>query len=265
MQDVRLFENAAYGQVRVIMREGEPWFVAADVCRVLEIQNVPQAVALLDEDEVDLCNVYAQRTGRGGAHSMNLISESGLYSLIFRSRKNEAKAFRRWVTHEVLPTLRRNGAYAMGAAPDDPQGMAALILALQREQQETKRLRKQLAWKNSTGAKRLMSAPAAEEDDRLPEQCVSAFLTALQKMMAAGQVQGRVINQRLCVTPAACAQVEEQLREEGNELPVTRNRLYQSLKAMGVVESGQDSTTQVKYMDGRAVRVLVIPLDKIKR
>lgn len=258
MQDVRLFENAAYGQVRVIMREGEPWFVAADVCRVLEIQNVTQAVAVLDDDEKHMHCI-----GHQGA--ANLISESGLYSLIFRSRKKEAKAFRRWVTHEVLPTLRRNGAYAMGAAPDDPQGMAALILALQREQQETKRLRKQLAWKNSTGAKRLMSAPAAEEDDRLPEQCVSAFLTALQKMMAAGQVQGRVINQRLCVTPAACAQVEEQLREEGNELPVTRNRLYQSLKAMGVVESGQDSTTQVKYMDGRAVRVLVIPLDKIKR
>lgn len=255
MHDVRLFENEQYGQVRVIMREEEPWFVAADVCRVLEIQNATQAVAVLDDDERAMYSI-----GRQG--EANLISESGLYSLIFRSKKKEAKAFRRWVTHEVLPTLRRNGAYALGASPEDPQGVAALIQALQREQQESKRLRKQLAWEKSSGAKRLLSMPA-QEDDQLPEQCVSTFLGALQKMMDAGQVPRQVLRGQLCVTPTMCARVEEQLREEGQELPITRRRLYQALKALGAVEAGQETTTQVKYMDGKAVRVLVIPLDKI--
>ena len=255
MHDVRLFENEQYGQVRVIMREEEPWFVAADVCRVLEIQNATQAVSVLDDDERAMYSI-----GRQG--EANLISESGLYSLIFRSKKKEAKAFRRWVTHEVLPTLRRNGAYALGASPEDPQGVAALIQALQREQRESKRLRKQLAWEKSSGAKRLLSMPA-QEDDHLPEQCVSAFLGALQKMMDAGQVPRQVLHGQLCVTPSMCARVEEQLREEGQELPITRRRLYQALKALGAVEAGQETTTQVKYMDGKAVRVLVIPLDKI--
>lgn len=262
MHDVRLFENEQYGQVRVMMIEGEPWFVAADVCRVLDLTNPTMAVEGLDDDEVLLRNLEGYGNGRISSLKMNLISESGLYTLIIRCRKKEAKAFRRWVTHEVLPTLRRNGAYALGASPEDPQGVAALIQALQREQQESKRLRKQLAWEKSSGAKRLMSMPA-QEDDQLPEQCVSTFLGALQKMMDAGQVPRQVLRGQLCVTPAMCARVEEQLRQEGQELPITRRRLYQALKALGAVEAGQETTTQVKYMDGKAVRVLVIPLDKI--
>lgn len=96
------FEDQA---VRVMMRDNEPWFVAADVCRVLEIQNATQAVQRLDEDEVTLCQT------EGSHRPTNLVSESGLYALVIRSDKPAAKRFRKWITAEVLPTIRRTGRY----------------------------------------------------------------------------------------------------------------------------------------------------------
>lgn len=111
------FEEQA---VRVVMRDGEPWFVAADVCRVLDIGNPRDAVSRLDDDERD--NVgSADVNGRG--RPMNIISESGLYALIFTSRKPEAKRFRKWVTSEVLPSLRKFGRYELPQpAPREDEG-----------------------------------------------------------------------------------------------------------------------------------------------
>jgi prophage antirepressor-like protein len=94
-------------QVRVIMRDGEPWFIAKDVCDILDIVSARQAVGKLDEDEKGVCNVYTP----GGNQSMLCVSEPGLYGLIFTSRKLEAKAFKRWVKHEVLPSIRKTGSY----------------------------------------------------------------------------------------------------------------------------------------------------------
>lgn len=100
------FEEQA---VRVMMRDGDPWFVAADVCRVLELGNTAQTLSRLDEDEKDII------TGDtlGGAQRISVISESGLYALIFTSRKEQAKRFRKWVTSEVLPSIRRTGHFDM--------------------------------------------------------------------------------------------------------------------------------------------------------
>lgn len=97
--------------VRVVVRDGEPWFVAADVCRVLEIVNNRHATKALDEDEKNLVTYDTL----GGPQSLTVVSESGLYSLIFRSRKADARAFRKWVSAEVLPSVRRTGHYAFGA------------------------------------------------------------------------------------------------------------------------------------------------------
>jgi Prophage antirepressor len=94
--------------VRVVMQDGMPWFVAKDVCDVLEISNHNDAVSRLDEDERDGVGI-TDPIGR--AQTATAVSESGLYSLIFRSRKPEAKRFRRWVTGEVLPSLRKHGRY----------------------------------------------------------------------------------------------------------------------------------------------------------
>lgn len=100
--------------VRVMERGGQPWFVAADVCRVLEIANSRDAIAALDDDEKGVGSADTP----GGSQKMSLISESGLYALIFKSRKPEAKAFRKWVTAEVLPAIRETGRYE---APGDAQ------------------------------------------------------------------------------------------------------------------------------------------------
>ena len=99
--------NFVTHSVRVVMREDEPWFVAVDVCRVLEYVNVPQAVGKLDDDEKGIYSIDTL----GGQQEMLIINESGLYSLILTSRKPEAKKFKKWVTSEVLPAIRKTGRY----------------------------------------------------------------------------------------------------------------------------------------------------------
>jgi prophage antirepressor-like protein len=94
-------------QVRVIMKDGDAWFVAKDVCEVLEHTDPSMAVSRLDDDEKDTSNVGTP----GGPQDMLTVSESGLYSLVFTSRKPEAKRFRKWVTSEVLPEIRKTGGY----------------------------------------------------------------------------------------------------------------------------------------------------------
>lgn len=100
----------AYGdqQVRVVTRDGEPWFVARDVCDVLAITNARNVLAALDEDERSSIHIA---DGTSGNPNKTLVSKAGLYSLILRGRKSEAKAFKRWVTHDVLPSIRKRGGY----------------------------------------------------------------------------------------------------------------------------------------------------------
>ena len=102
---------------------GNPWFVAKDVCRVLEIGNTSDAVSNLDEDEKGIANTDTP----SGGQQMLTVSESGLYTLIFRSRKPEARRFRKWVTSEVLPALRRTGSYIMpGVDAATPEAVLAV-------------------------------------------------------------------------------------------------------------------------------------------
>lgn len=107
MNEVKIFENEKFGEIRTVVINGEPWFVAADVCRALEISNSRDAVQRLDEDEK---GVVLTDT-RGGQQSMTAINEPGLYVLVLGSRKSEAKEFKRWITHDVIPTIRKTGGY----------------------------------------------------------------------------------------------------------------------------------------------------------
>jgi hypothetical protein len=107
--------------VRAVLRDGQPWFVAADVCTALDHSDASKAIARLDEDERG-ANIV--RTP-GGPQEMAVINESGLYALILTSRKPHAKAFRRWVTGKVLPSLRRTAA---GEVVTDVPGHVALSL-----------------------------------------------------------------------------------------------------------------------------------------
>ena len=107
MTDLQIFNNDQFGQIRTTVKDGEPLFVAADVCRALEISKYRDAVSRLDEDERGSFEVDTP----GGTQKMTAVTESGLYSLVLGSRKPEAKAFKRWITHEVLPTIRQTGGY----------------------------------------------------------------------------------------------------------------------------------------------------------
>ena len=108
MNEIQSFTNDQFGTIRAVRGDdGEPMFVAKDVCAALGLGNSRQALARLDDDEKGVISADTP----GGEQQMQAVNEPGLYVLVLSSRKPEAKAFKRWVTHEVLPALRREGAY----------------------------------------------------------------------------------------------------------------------------------------------------------
>lgn len=127
---IQTFENADFGAIRVSTVEGEPWFVAKDVCDALGLSNTTEALRNLDDDEVS--NISNSEVAQNGGRAARIISEPGLYKLIMRSRKPEAKAFQRWVTHEVLPAIRKTGGYIAAKQDETPeQIMARAVLVAQ--------------------------------------------------------------------------------------------------------------------------------------
>lgn len=133
MNDITIFNHLG-NNIRVMTDEqGEPWFVAKDVCTILGLSNPRTSLALLDEEEK---GVHSMDTP-GGKQELTTINESGLYSLILKSRKPEAKAFKRWVTSEVLPSIRKRGGYltpeATREALRDPDFIIQLAMDLKEE------------------------------------------------------------------------------------------------------------------------------------
>lgn len=121
MSNLPVVFNFGTQSIRTIDKDGEVWFVASDVCAVLEVSNPTQAVQRLDDDERSMLNI-----GRQG--EVHIINESGLFSLVLSSRKAEAKSFKRWVTHDVLPTIRKTGKYeGGGGGPAIQQPTAAPV------------------------------------------------------------------------------------------------------------------------------------------
>ena len=105
MNNLTIFQKEEFGEIRTIEVNNEPWFIASDVCRALEIVNTTDALKRLDDDEKSRFNL-----GLSGGDT-NCINEYGLYSLVLGSKKQEAKEFKRWITHEVIPQIRKNGSY----------------------------------------------------------------------------------------------------------------------------------------------------------
>ncbi|WP_046655263.1 phage antirepressor [Paenibacillus larvae] len=139
MNQLQVF-NFTGKDVRVVMKEGQPWWIAKDVCSVLEINNTSQALTRLDEDEKGLIN----NDTLGGIQEMAAVTESGLYSLILTSRKPEAKQFKRWVTHEVLPAIRKTGMYAADELLDNPELLIQAVTKLKEEREARQQLEAQV-------------------------------------------------------------------------------------------------------------------------
>ncbi|WP_211749896.1 phage antirepressor [Paenibacillus sp. Marseille-Q4541] len=131
-------------QVRTVTIQNEPWFVAKDVCEVLEIGNVGQAVSRLDADDKADVILNDGRQDR----LQTAINEPGLYTLILGSRKQEAKQFKRWITHEVIPSIRKHGAYMTSETLEkailNPDFLINLAGELKKEQEKSKALQQQI-------------------------------------------------------------------------------------------------------------------------
>ena len=143
MNQLQVFNNQEFGQVRTMTIDGSPWFVAKDVCECLDINNSRQALARLDSDEK---NSVILNDGTPGNPEKGIVNEYGLYSLVLSSRKPSAKAFKRWITHEVIPAIRKHGAYMTGEtleqALTSPDFLIRLATELKTEQ-EARRLAEQ--------------------------------------------------------------------------------------------------------------------------
>ena len=133
MSNLQIFNYEA-SELRTLMQDGEPWFVAKDVCEVLELGDVSKAVSRLDEDEKGASLILTP----GGTQEMLVVNEPGLYSLILGSRKPEAKSFKRWIIHEVIPSIRKTGSYQV-------QPMSPAEMFLQQAQFNVEQERKLLA------------------------------------------------------------------------------------------------------------------------
>lgn len=140
MNELQIFNNNQFGEIRTTIKNGEPWFVAADVCRALEIANNRDALTRLEQDEKGV----ALTDTPGGTQEVTIVNEPGLYGLVLGSRKPEAKAFKRWVTHEVIPSIRKHGMYATPTTIEqmiaDPANAIKVFSALKQEQERRKEL-----------------------------------------------------------------------------------------------------------------------------
>ena len=168
--NLMIFENPEFGAVRSILIDGDPWFVAADVCKALEIEKTNRALSRLDDDEKGAHSVSTP----GGRQRMSIISESGLYSLILGSRKPEARAFKRWITHEVIPSIRKHGVYMTDSLLDaleaHPEAVPEYLNRLRSENARNRELNRRLR----------LALPKAEYYDAFvdPADCTNIRTTA---------------------------------------------------------------------------------------
>ena len=124
MEQLQIFKNESFGEIRTVTVNDEPWFVTTDICKALDLSNPTMAMERLDDDEKSKLNLGLS----GGA--TNCVNEYGLYSLVLASRKKEAKDFKRWITHDVIPSIRKNGGYLANQENLTPEQIVANALVV---------------------------------------------------------------------------------------------------------------------------------------
>jgi len=171
MNELQTFTNDQFGSVRIKEINGEPWFVAADVCKALDISNPTDAVNRLDEDEKALVSIEGLSRGNDTG---NVVSEPGLYSMVLGSRKPEAKAFKRWITHEVIPSIRKHGMWAREELLSNPDVLLEVVTRLKAESDARKALE----------AKNAELAPKGEYYDALVDRNALTCLRETAKLLS---------------------------------------------------------------------------------
>jgi len=172
MNDMQIFTYNS-NEVRTVEMNGEPWFVLKDVCEVLDLGTTAKVAERLDADEKGMNQIHTP----GGMQSVTVINESGLYNVILRSDKPEAKPFRKWVTSEVLPSIRKHGAYmtpeTLQAAILNPDTMIQLCQQLKAEQDKNAALT--AANSQLTVDKQIMAPKAAYFDELVDRNLLTSF------------------------------------------------------------------------------------------
>lgn len=145
MNELQIFESPEFGQVRTVVIENEPWFVGKDVANILGYANTKDAISShVEEDDKTIIQRSENTTLEIPNRGLTFINESGLYSLIFSSKLPNAKKFKRWVTSEVLPTIRKHGAYltedTLAKAIENPDFTIGLLTNLKEEREKRKLL-----------------------------------------------------------------------------------------------------------------------------
>ena len=241
MNELQVF-NYNSSEVRTVMRDGEPWFCLVDVCRVLDLSSPHKVAERLDRDELTGIKV---RSG-GQTREMTFINESGLYSVILRSDKPEAKPFRKWVTSEVLPTIRKTGRYGL----DDTKA------ALAEAKLNNSRARVASAWMKISKENPVSSykqvcahyasaALAGREVLPLPDTGERTYTAAEVGAMLGGisaNKIGRVANQNGLKTPEYGTEVWDKSPHSAKQVPTWRYN-DKAVKALRQLLEGADHET----------------------
>ena len=225
MREIQIFENAEFGKIRTIVIDDEPWFVGKDVAAALGYSNVRDALAKHVDAEDK--NTVAIRDGIQGNPNMTVINESGVYALVFGSKLPTARAFKRWVTHEVLPAIRKTGSYhASGSYMiDDPIERARAWI---REQEE----RKQLAAANAAMQPKALFADAVSASE------TSILIGGLAKLIKQNGVD---IGQK---------RLFDWLREHGF---LIKNGTDKNMPTQRAMERGLFEVKEGSFVDGNGV------------
>lgn len=185
MCNLQIFKNEELGEVRVVTIEDEPWFVGKDVAELLGYSNISDALlSHVDEDDKRLIQKSENATFQIPNRGMTIINESGLYSLVLSSKLPTAKAFKRWITGEVLPSIRKHGAYmtpeTLEAAILNPDTMIQLCTALKEEQDKRKVL--EVANATLTVDNQIMKPKADYFDELVDRNLLTNFREAAKQL-----------------------------------------------------------------------------------
>jgi prophage antirepressor-like protein len=211
--NIQIFKNSQFGEVRVIEMNGENWLIAKDICNALGLTNVSQAVSSLDEDDkrtinpniinydIGISNVLNKHTigmdiktvipeaGKGG-RDLLLINESGFYTLVLRSNMPEAKSFRKWVTSEVLPAIRKHGGYIVAKTDETPEEIMAHALLVAQDTLNRQKQRVQILEGENEHLTREVKqlAPKAEYTDKVLQSTSTYTMTQVAKELGMSAV-----------------------------------------------------------------------------
>lgn len=251
MSEVEIFTYTNY-QVRTIMIDNQAWFVCSDVCTVLNIANPTQAAQSLDDDEYRLVPAALCNTEARPQDMINVISLAGLYSLILRSRKPEAKAFKRWVTHDVLPAIQKTGSYGQPAQPQIPQTYAEALQLAADQARQIESQNEQLA----------VAAPKVEAWDKLATATGDYAVADAAKILCRDPLISKIGQQRLFTYMGEIRWIH---RNKGDR----RWRVYQSAVDSGWVtelaSSHYHPRTGELVLDAPQVRVTIKGLGELHK